>query len=344
MTEELPGLDLARLGRWFAQHVDGAGETLTGRHIAGGKSNLTYEVTDGQATWIVRRPPLGHVLATAHDMGREYRVMAALRDTAVPVPATYAHCTDDAVIGAPFYVMERVPGTPYRHAEELVALGAARTRALSGHLVTVLATLHAVDPVAVGLADFGRPEGFLARQVSRWRKQLESSYSRDLPGADELHRRLAARVGTVEAAGSAPGIVHGDYRLDNVLVVEREGADEISAVIDWEMATLGDPLTDLALLVIYQRMAGWGFGAAVSDASLAPGWLGEDGLLAAYEAASPRDLAHFDFYLALAAYKLAAILEGIVYRHLHGQTVGTGFGSLAETIHPLLDAGLEALG
>ncbi|MET8908796.1 phosphotransferase family protein [Micromonospora sp. NPDC004551] len=330
-----PGLDLARLGDWFAAAVPGAGRLTTARLVTGGKSNLTYEVGDGRSAWILRRPPLGHVLSTAHDMAREYRVMSALRATAVPVPATWALCTDDRVLGAPFYVMERVTGTAYRHAAELAPLGPERTRAISTRLVDTLAALHAVDPAAVGLADFGRPAGFLGRQVRRWRAQLDASYCRDLPAADELHARLASGV----PADSAPGIVHGDYRLDNVLVDEH---DRLAAVVDWEMATLGDPLTDLALLVLYQRL-GRLVGPAVAEASSAPGFLTEDEILDRYAATSGRALPPLGFHLGLAAFKLAVILEGIHVRHLRGQTVGAGFDQLGEITELLLDAGLTYL-
>ncbi|MFB7715386.1 phosphotransferase family protein [Streptomyces sp. NPDC056105] len=334
--QDLPGLDLVRLSDWFAASVPGAdGSDLTARLLAGGKSNLTYEVGNGASTWIVRRPPLGHVLATAHDMAREHRVMAALQNTDVPVPTTYALCQDTDVLGAPFYVMERVAGTPYRYAAQLEPLGPERTRAISAGLVDTLAALHTVDPTVVGLADFGRPEGFLARQVGRWKKQLDASHCRDLPAADELHARLAADV----PPQSATGIVHGDYRLDNVLT---DDSDRLVAVIDWEMATLGDPLTDLALLVIYQRL-GRLLGGTVADASSAPGFLTEDEILQRYAASSDRDLSRFGFYLGLAAFKLAAILEGIHYRHLHGQTVGAGFERVGGVTEPLLDAGLTYL-
>ena len=333
--EQPPGLDLSRLGPWLAEHLPGAGSDLSATLIAGGKSNLTYEVTDGRQRWIVRRPPLGHVLATAHDMGREYTVMTALRDTAVPVPVTHALCRDDSVVGAPFYVMEKVEGRAYRRRGELEPLGVERTRTISTGLVDTLATLHEVDPAAVGLAEFGRPEGFLARQVKRWKKQLDASHHRDLPAADELHARLEADVPPEQA----PGIVHGDYRLDNCLTSDD---DRIAAVIDWEMATLGDPLTDVALLVLYQRLGDLG-GSTVADAASAPGFLTEKEILERYAAGSSRDLDRFGWYLGLAAYKLAAILEGIHYRYLQGQTVGAGFDSIGDTIHPLLQAGLDAL-
>jgi aminoglycoside phosphotransferase (APT) family kinase protein len=335
--QDPPGLVLDRLSDWFATAVPAAEGALTAELIAGGKSNLTYRVVDATGrSWVVRRPPLGHVLATAHDMAREYKVVSALQDTGVPVPRTDAFCDDDSVLGAPFYVMEYVVGTPYRHAAELEPLGPERTRAISAGLVDTLATLHEVDPAAVGLADFGRPEGFLGRQVSRWKKQIDASYSRDLPAANELHARLAAQV----PQESAPGIVHGDYRLDNVLT---DADDRLVAVIDWEMATLGDPITDLALLVLYQRLGDLLQGNAVANAASAPGFLREGEILERYAARSDRDLSRFDFYLGLAAFKLAAILEGIHYRHIHGQTVGPGFEKVGAAIHPLLEAGLTAM-
>jgi aminoglycoside phosphotransferase (APT) family kinase protein len=304
--------------------------------IAGGKSNLTYEVTDGQASWIVRRPPLGHVLATAHDMSREHRVLTALHPTDVPVPATYALCEDTDVIGAPFFVMERVEGTPYRLASQLEPLGPERTGALAARMVDTLATLHRVDPAEVGLSDFGRPNGFLARQVRRWKKQLDASRSRDLAGADELHRLLEANL-PVEGA---PAVVHGDIRLDNLLV---DDDDQVAAVIDWEMATIGDPLTDVALLLAYQRMAGFDTGYAVANASAAPGFLTGEEMLNRYADRSRRDLSSMGFYLGLAYFKLAVILEGIHYRYAHGHTVGAGFDAVGAIVEPLVAAGLTSM-
>lgn len=335
-ASSLPGLDLDRLGAWLRDAVPEAGGDLSATLLAGGKSNLTYAVTDGRSEWIVRRPPLGHVLATAHDMAREYKVLAALQTTDVPVPSTHAFCSDPDVLGAEFYVMERVQGRTYRYARELEPLGPERTRQISAGLVDTLATLHAVDPAVVGLADFGRAEGFLERQVNRWHKQLQASYSRDLPAADELHARLVAHI----PAESVAGIVHGDFRLDNVLVDDQ---DRSVAVIDWEMATLGDPLTDLALMVVYGRLGAAMPGGEVVDAASASGYLTEDEILARYAAGSDRDLSNFGFYLGLASYKLAAIMEGIHFRHLSGQTVGDGFAGIGEVVHPLLDAGLTAM-
>ncbi|GGL44924.1 phosphotransferase family protein [Phycicoccus endophyticus] len=342
-----PGLEPDALTAWWRRVLgDDPDTALAGptrpldvELVAGGKSNLTYRVGDGERTWVVRRPPLGHVLATAHDMGREHRVVSALAPTAVPVPATYAFCADESVVGAPFYVMSDVPGTPYRTVGQLAPLGEARTRAISERLVDTLAALHAVEPEAVGLADFGRPEGFLGRQVTRWRTQMATSLTTERPLESRLARALADGVEGAEAE-ARPGIVHGDYRLDNLLVDDH---DQVAAVLDWEMATLGDTRTDLALLVLYGRLADLAPGA-VADAVRAPGHLDERGMLERYAATCGLGPVPLDFHLGLAAYKLAAILEGIHHRYLAGQTVGEGFAGVGAVVDPLLAAGLDAVG
>ena len=335
--QDPPGLDLAAFGRYFTgAYPDAAGGPLRASVLAGGKSNITYDVTDGHRHWVVRRPPLGHVLATAHDMAREYRVISALAGTGVPVPETYLLCTDAGVIGAPFYVMELVPGTPYRTAAQLERLGAQRTRLVATRMIDTLAALHAVDPATVGLADFGKPQGFLARQVRRWKQQLDASRSRDLAGADELHAALAARI----PAESDVAIVHGDFRLDNLLIGER---DRITAVLDWEMATLGDPLTDVALLLAYQGLAHLDTGYAVADAATAPGFPGSAEIVDLYAERSGLDLSHLSFHLGLAYFKIAVICEGIHYRYTRGQTLGEGFGDIGAATEPLIQSGLAAL-
>jgi aminoglycoside phosphotransferase (APT) family kinase protein len=347
---EVPGLDLTAFRTWYdAQRPGEIDGELTAELVAGGKSNLTYVVTDGSRDWIVRRPPLGHVQATAHDMGREFTAMSALAGTDVPVPEMYAHCADPDVLGAPFYVMERIDGRAYRRAAELDELGAERTAALAGRLVEVLAALHAVDPEAVGLGEFGRPQGFLDRQVRRWGQQLEGSKTREHPDAEELHRRLTAQVAAVEAGDAgAVGIVHGDYRLDNCLVgSDEQGDDRIHAVVDWEMATLGDTRTDVALMLVYETLGASAGGDLVSDVAKAKGWPGHQQQLAAYAAASgrePGDLAGgMNWHLALAYFKLAVILEGIHYRYLKGQTVGEGFDRIGEGFDLIIAAGLHSL-
>ncbi|MET0469041.1 MAG: phosphotransferase family protein [Aeromicrobium sp.] len=337
------GLDTAAVAAWLASTVpDAVAGPLEASLITGGKSNLTYLVTDGTHDYVVRRPPLGHVLATAHDMAREHRVMAALAPTPVPVPAMVALCEDVDVIGAPFYVMQRVDGTPYSRAAQLEPLGADRTRIISERMVDTLVALHAVDHRAVGLGEFGRPDGYIARQVSRWKKQLAASTSRELPGMDELVTYLDSRT---PAQGEGT-IVHGDFRLDNLLVDTDpiSGADRVTAVLDWEMSTLGDPLTDVALLLAYQQLAhaAPASAAVVTDAPLAPGYLDSEAVLARYAAGSGRDVSDIGYHLSLAYFKLAVILEGIHFRHAQGQTVGSGFDGIGDMIVPLIDAGRAA--
>ncbi len=332
-----PGLDLAGLRAHLDRERPGlAGGPLTARLIEGGRSNLTYAVTDGAASWVVRRPPLGHVLATAHDMAREFTVISGLHGTPVPVPEPVLLCEDASVTGAPFYVMEHVAGVPYRTARELSAIGPERTRAVVLALVDTLVELHAVDPAAAGLADFGRPDGFLERQLRRWGKQLAASRSRDLPGIDELSAALAARL----PRSGPPSVVHGDYRLDNVLV----GPDDsVRAVLDWEMSTLGDPLTDLGLLVMYSDRL------PVEDSPVAttrdaPGHPDAAELVERYARRSGRDVSRIDWYTAFAYFKLAVILEGIHYRFTLGQTVGGGFDRIGALVPVFIERGLTVLG
>ena len=213
-------------------------------------------------------------------------------------------------------------------------------------MVDVLARLHAVDPREVELGDFGRPAGFLERQVRRWGRQLEGSATRPLPDAETLLARLAATIpaGDAERDASTSGIVHGDYRLDNLLSVPDAlpSGQPVKAVVDWEMATIGDPLTDVALLLVYDKLGTLVGGSAVADASSAPGYPDERAQLERYVAASGRDLPDLAFHLGLAYLKIAVILEGIHHRFLAGQTVGEGFDTVGQAVEPLLAAGLDA--
>ncbi|MGE6731535.1 phosphotransferase family protein [Streptomyces sp. NPDC059900] len=335
-SDHPPGLDLDQLRGHLDRERPGlVGGPLTARLIEGGRSNLTYAVTDGTTRWVVRRPPLGHVLATAHDMKREHRVISALHGTDVPVPAPLLLCEDDAVLGAPFYVMEFVDGTPYRTAQELAPLGAERTRAaVLGHVDT-LVDLHSVDPQAVGLGDFGRPDGFLDRQLRRWGKQLDASRNRDLAGIDELHAALGRQLPVSPAAT----VVHGDYRLDNVLIGDD---DRIKAILDWEMSTLGDPLTDLGLLVMYSTRLELP-DSPISTTAGAPGHPDAAELIERYAARSGRDVSAVSWYTAFAWFKLAVILEGIHYRYTLGQTVGAGFDRIGELVPVFIEHGLTTL-
>lgn len=331
-----PGLDLDRLRALLERERPGLVRgPLTGRLIEGGRSNLTYALSDGTSQWVVRRPPLGHVLATAHDMKREHRVISALHPTSVPVPAPVLLCEDEEVLGAPFYVMEFVAGTPYRTSAQLAPLGEQRVRGAVLSLVDTLVELHAVDPAGVGLGDFGRPEGYLDRQLRRWGKQLDASRDRELPGIDELHAELGRKL----PASPAATVVHGDYRLDNVLI----GADDrITAILDWEMSTLGDPLTDLGLLVMYSRSLDMPH-SPVSTTAEAPGHPAPEELIERYAARSGRDVSAVSWYEAFAFFKLAVILEGIHYRFTLGRTVGRGFDRIGELVPIFIDHGLTTL-
>ncbi|MFI1964668.1 phosphotransferase family protein [Streptomyces pathocidini] len=334
--DQPPGLDLDRLRAHLERERPGlVGGELSAELVQGGRSNLTYAVTDGTGRWVVRRPPLGHVLATAHDMGREHRVISALHPTAVPVPEPLLLCEDDSVIGSPFYVMEFVAGTPYRTAEQLRPLGPERTRAAVLGLVDTLVQLHAVEQESVGLGDFGRPEGFLDRQLRRWGKQLDASRNRELPGIDELHAALGRNL----PRSPAPTVVHGDYRLDNVLL----GPDDrIGAVLDWEMSTLGDPLTDLGLLAMYSERLDVPE-SPVSTTAGAPGHPSPAELIERYAAGSGRDVSAISWYTAFAWFKLAVILEGIHYRYTLGQTVGAGFDRIGALVPVFIHNGLTTL-
>jgi aminoglycoside phosphotransferase (APT) family kinase protein len=333
-----PGLDLARLQAYLdAEHPGLRDGDLRAELIPGGRSNLTYTLRDRSHSWVLRRPPLGHVLRTAHDMAREHRVISALAPTAVPVPGTVLLCTDPEVIGAPFYVMEYVDGTVYRTAEQTAVLGAERARTLAYTLVDVLADLHDVPPASVGLGDFGHPAGYLERQVRRWKAQLDASRSRDLPGIEELHARLAASV----PVQSGAGVVHGDYRLDNVVV---DAGGRVAAVLDWEMATLGDPLADLGLLLVYwDGLARIGGNAVATAVNPAAGFPPGSALAARYARRRGADLTQLPWYTAFGFFKLAVIAEGIHYRFTQGKTVGAGFEQLGQIVPPLVAYGHATL-
>jgi aminoglycoside phosphotransferase (APT) family kinase protein len=336
-TSAPDGVDLDRLRPYFAAHVAGAHDApLSATLIAGGRSNLTYSVTDGAQTWVLRRPPLGHVLPTAHDMAREYRVMTALAPTAVPVPRTLALCEDNGVNDAPFYVMEMVDGVIYRDGAAMAALAPEEARRASEVLVEVLAAIHGVDYEAVGLGDFGRPDGFLERQVRRWGEQWERSKTRELPEVDELARRLRAAL----PVSGAPTIVHGDYRLDNTMMA-KDDPGRIVAVLDWEMSTLGDPLTDLGLFLLYWGQADAQFVATGAAIDPEVGFLTRDQIVARYAELSGRPVDQLDWYEVFARYKLAIIVEGINARFQMGKTLGEGFEAMGAMVSGLIHGALE---
>lgn len=334
---ELPGVDLTALASWMdAEHPGLRQGELTGSVLSGGKSNLTYRVGDGATSWALRRPPLAHVLPTAHDMSREYRVISALAGTDVAVPEPVALCSDAAVLGAPFYLMGYVDGVVLDQPGVLAGLAPSTATRSCELLMDTLVDLHEVDPAAVGLGDFGRPEGFLARQLRRWHQQWTASETQPRAELGELVERLTATL----PEQSAPAIVHGDYRLTNVMF--SPDVDRIAAVVDWEMATLGDPLTDLGLLVVYQNLAQQG---DFVMPRMAPegGFLTAAQLLEVYARRSSRDLGEVHWYIGFGYFKLAVIAEGIHHRYLAGKTVGEGFDHFGPAVPGLLQAGLAAL-
>ena len=296
-----------RLAAWVAAHVDGASGPLCIEHLSGGSSNLTFRVRDDVNDWVLRRPPMGKLLATANDMGREYTVQAALVGTDVPVAAPVARCDDAEVIGAPFYLMQRLDGIVYDDADAVAHLTEREAAAAADELVDGLARLHAVDIQAVGLGDFGKPAGFLARQVARWQTQWDASKQTEVPAIDDVLGRLAAAV-PPEAGAS---IVHGDYSFNNTMW-SRDQPARMIGVLDWEMSTLGDPLTDLGMVVMY-----WGdMGELLwrqrtpQPHRLNPGFPGSDVLVERYARTSGRDVEQIDVYCVLAAVKIAVIVAG----------------------------------
>jgi aminoglycoside phosphotransferase (APT) family kinase protein len=332
------GIDAAKVTAWFEEHAAAVEPPLSFALITGGRSNLTFRVEDAKGNaWVLRRPPLGHVLATAHDMGREHRILAALQATDVPVPPLVGLCEDVEVNGAPFYVMDFVDGAIVRSRASAESLDIAARRHAGAQLTDVLARIHNVDVDAVGLGDLGRKEAYLERQLKRWHRQWEQSKTRDLPVVDRVHAELTARQ--PEQVGAT--IVHGDYRLDNCLV----GPDgSITAVLDWELCTLGDPLADVGLLLVYWSEPDDEFAALGDAATTLEGFPTRSELASAYAAASGRDVADIDYYMAFGYWKLACILEGVHARYRAGvMGESGGFELFAEQVELLAQAALTKI-
>ena len=338
--EPVPGLDFPQLSRWLEQALPDAGELTGATLIAGGRSNLTYRLDLSGRSVALRRQPLGHVLPTAHDMAREHRVLGALADAGgVPVPRPLALCTDKDVLGADFYVMEWVDGRILRTVEDAEDVTPEQAGALSRRLAEALAAIHTLDVEAAGLGDFGRPEGYMARQLKRWGQQWERSRTRELPAYDKLVARLAEGLPTHSPAA----LVHGDFRLDNALVrLEPEPA--IAAVVDWEMSTLGDPLADLGLTLVYWAEAGEELLPVGATVTAAPGFATRDEFVGMYADLTGFDVANLDYYVAFGCFKLAIILEGIHARFLQNATVGEGFDKIGEAVPVLVDRAHAVLG
>ena len=320
MSEAPRGINEGAVTDWMVATLPEVVRPLSFSLIAGGRSNLTFRVEDASGrAWALRRPPLHHVLPTAHDMSREYRLMHALGPAGIPVPVTVGLCTDESVNERPFYVMEFVDGHILRSAPEAEKAFAEPTRhAIGDHMADTLAALHDVDPDAVGLGDLGRHEGYIERQLKRWRSQYDQM---QVEGVD--HGGLVERVSD-DLARHIPkqqrtSVVHGDYRLDNVVLAD-DGT--VRAILDWEICTLGDPLADLGLLMVYWADPSDSMAVLGLSPTTAPGFASRAQVLARYDDVSTLDVSGVGYYVAFGYWKLGCILQGVYARYVAGAGAG----------------------
>lgn len=332
MTTLPPLIYEENLRRYLAEQIPGEDAPLAVTRISGGHSNETFFIQRGAQEWVLRRPPRGPLLPTAHDVLREYRVLKALNTTTVPTPKVILACEDTSIIGAPFYLMERVHGIVVRHELPPYGNDSAGKRAISTALVDALVELHGADWRAIGLENFGKPEGYLERQLRRWTGQLEKSRQRPLPDLDAVTVWLTEHM---PQSGPAT-IVHGDYRLDNVMMALDK--PHVLAIFDWEMATIGDPLADVGYLLSFWREPGDPepeFTSEMWRAMEQPGFLTRKEIANYYAERSGRTVRDMAFYEALAIWKLAILLEGSYSRHRSGTTDDPFFASLGEGVPAL---------
>ena len=341
MTSGSPaGIDIKNVTRWLKERTSAEGQ-IKFELVTHGRSNLTYIVTDeNEDKWVLRRPPTGHVLASAHDMGREHRIMSALQGSNVPVPSVVGMCDDDSVTGAPFFVMGFVDGHIVKDIEDSKAFSPQERRTQSESLVDVLAKLHAVNPDEVGLGGLGKKEDYVGRQLRRWKRQVDEGSDRDLPLFVDLHSKLES--GKPEQIGS--GITHGDYRLDNCMI----GNDnKIAAVLDWELCTLGDVLADLGGMLMWWGKSGNDNSVMNEPPTLADGYLTMEEVMERYALASGRDLSDLPYYIAFQFWRLAAIIEGVRVRFTAGamgnKDIGDELRGFKLRIDGLLQASSSAL-
>ena len=341
-----PGLRLASLSNWMQDNVAGfdASAALQATLLAGGRSNISYQLTDASgSSWVLRRPPLGHIMPSAHDMGREFRVLSGLNKVAFPTPTTRGYCEDESVIGAKFMMMDFIDGRVIESAQTASSLSATQAGEISQELVDTLARLHAVDPAAAGLDQLGKPAGYLQRQVKRWGEQWQITKTRELPEIETLHAWLETAITKVPE--SLPtSIVHGDYRIDNVILARDKS--EIVAVLDWEMSTLGDPISDLAISLVYWSQATDTLRKKIpvaEDVTSGLGFWSRQQVLDRYVSQTGLDISHLDECVALACFKLAVIMESIHHRNLSGQQLGAAAGAqstMGEATVALTELGL----
>lgn len=325
-------LNLDALSVYLDQHVEGGlAGPLTARLIAGGRSNPTYELSDGTRDWVLRRPPYGEILQSAHDMSRESRVMIALAGSAVPVPHVVAHCADEAVLGAEFYVMDKLVGRTLRTQDDTATLTPEQRLALTESMLDTLVALHEIDPASVGLGEWGKPQGYLERQVRRWSRQWHAIKTSERPEIDEVVAALERSMPELRF----PGIVHGDYKIDN-LMLDVDDPTRILGVLDWEMSTLGDTLADLGTLISFWDEIGTFHNPITAGATAHQGFPTAEEVVAKYAERRGISIDGLDWYIVFADFKIAVILEQIHARHLRGTTVGDWFDDIGAMVGPLL--------
>lgn len=344
--EDPPGLRLVPLRDWLSQQLPDVDtrKPLAADLMLGGRSNITYLLKQDDRRWVLRRPPLGHVMPTAHDMSREYRVLHGLSRVDFPVPRPLALCANSDVLDQPFMIMEYVEARVIMNATDAELVSEAEAGAISAALVATLGRLHKVDVVQAELTDLGRPDGYLSRQLRRWSKQWEITRTRELPDIDDLIKSLTGQIAGLPE--DLPwSLVHGDFRVDNVMFGRNNTV--VRAVLDWEMSTLGDPIFDLAIMLVYWSRPGEKLRHQVPIAEGTTDGIGfwsRSQLVSEYQRVTQRDLGHLDICLGLACLKLAVIMESISHRNRSGQQMGAAVGDgeiMGRATEVLVRMGLE---
>jgi aminoglycoside phosphotransferase (APT) family kinase protein len=333
---DIRGIDRARVDAWLAEHVAGSSPPYRYDLIAAGGSNLTFRVTDADGRcWALRRPPVGHALPTAHDMGREWRIMAALASTTVPVPECVAYCDDNDVNGAPFYVMGFVEGRILRDRASAADLTVEQAETATNSLIEVQIAFHTVDLDAIGLGTLAKRDDYVGRQLTRWRTQVERAGVREVPLIHELHERLVAAKPPETAP---PGLAHGDYRFDNTVLGDD---DRIAAVLDWELCTIGNPVADFAWSLQYWADPGDTMSFLNDPPTLEPVFVRRDEVARRYGERSGLDLSALPYYTVFSWWKQACIVEGVYARRLAGATGGAQHSGdpadIAKRVDTMLD-------
>ena len=331
-VRETHRFDVAALERYMARHVEGFAGPLAVRQFEGGQSNPTYYLAAGSRDYVLRRKPPGKLLPSAHLIEREYRIISALAGTGLPVPRTYALCEDPSVIGTAFYIMDCAHGRVFR-TPRLPGLAPEERAAIYNDMIDVLARLHQVDWQSLGLADFGRPGNYFARQIHRWTEQYRASETETILSMERLIAWLPQHI----PADDQTTIVHGDYRLANMIIHPSEPS--VAAVLDWELSTLGHPLADLAYTCTPYRLSSAVFEGLLGEDLAGLGIPTEEACVAAYcRQTGQAGIPDWEFYLAFAMFRLAAILQGIMGRVLAGTAAGSRARERGAMARPLADA------